>query len=82
MSIQIPSAVQPVADDGALFTRPWFEWAQRVTRAANRDWGFGATADRPAGAGLTAGDRYFDATLGLPIWWDGSAWIRADGSPA
>lgn len=82
MTIQIPSAGQPVADDGALFTWPWFQWAQLVTRAVNHDWGSGTTADRPAGTGLVTGDRYFDTTLGLPIWWDGSAWILADGSPA
>jgi hypothetical protein len=41
----------------------------------------GAAGSRPAG--LVAGDvgrTYFDTTLGLPIWWSGSAWVNASGS--
>lgn len=46
---------------------------------------FGNTAGRPAG--LTAADRgvqYFDSTLdadGKPIWWTGTAWVDATGTP-
>lgn len=46
---------------------------------------FGNTAGRPAG--LTAEDRgvqYFDSTLaanGKPIWWTGTAWVDATGTP-
>lgn len=41
----------------------------------------GTTAARPAG--LVAGNvgrTYFDTTLGIPIWWNGSAWVNASGS--
>lgn len=41
----------------------------------------GATGARPI-AGLFVGYSYFDTTLGLPIFWTGSAWVKADGSAA
>ena len=41
----------------------------------------GASGARPAGLGAgNAGRTYFDTTLGLPIWWNGSAWINAAGT--
>jgi hypothetical protein len=43
----------------------------------------GATLDRPIDTGpikLRVGQFYFDTTLGLPIWWDGSDWIDAAGN--
>ena len=40
----------------------------------------GATIDRPV-APLT-GFLYFDADLGLPVWWDGAGWVNALGAPA
>jgi hypothetical protein len=43
----------------------------------------GITADRPVDTGvirLRVGQFYFDTTLGLPIWWDGSDWIDASGT--
>ena len=39
----------------------------------------GNTASRPA-IGLQVGQQYFDTTLGIPIWWDGSDWIDAMGT--
>ena len=41
---------------------------------------YGTTAARPATTALSAGHRYFDTTLGLPIWWDGTNWINAAGA--
>ena len=43
----------------------------------------GTTADRPATTTLIklqVGQFYFDTTLGLPIWWDGTNWIDASGT--
>lgn len=34
-------------------------------------------------AGLSAGDagvQYFDTDLGIPIWWDGTQWVNANGA--
>jgi hypothetical protein len=43
----------------------------------------GITADRPISTTLVKlqiGQMYFDTTLGLPIWWDGTDWINAAGT--
>jgi len=37
----------------------------------------GATAGRPLLP--FAGQEYFDTTLGFPVWWNGAAWVGADG---
>ena len=56
----------------------------RVIDSVLRD----TTLNRPTyGAGATAyiGQLYLDTTLdadGLPIWWNGTKWIKADGSDA
>lgn len=43
----------------------------------------GATADRPTGLGTAGkGYQFFDTTINLPIWWNGSAWIKSDGTSA
>lgn len=44
--------------------------------------GYGATGARPAGlVGTDTGKQYFDTTVGAPIWWNGSGWVDASGSP-
>jgi hypothetical protein len=43
----------------------------------------GITADRPISTALIKlqiGQMYFDTTVGLPIWWDGTDWIDAAGT--
>ena len=40
----------------------------------------GPTANRPT-QWLSAGDKYFDEGLGKPIWWNGSTWVDATGTP-
>jgi hypothetical protein len=39
----------------------------------------GTTADRPTQQ-LQTGQYYFDTTLGIPIWYNGTAWINASGT--
>jgi hypothetical protein len=42
----------------------------------------GTTANRPASTALIkllVGQYYFDTTLGIPIWWNGAAWVNAVG---
>ena len=41
----------------------------------------GNTASRPV-KGLYVGRPYFDTTVGRPIWFDGTIWVYADGTPA
>lgn len=38
----------------------------------------GTTAARPTTR--STGYMYFDTTLGIPIWWNGSAWVNASGT--
>ena len=45
----------------------------------------GATVARPTLGATEIGFMYFDTTLdadGLPVWWNGAKWIKADGSDA
>lgn len=39
----------------------------------------GATAARPTLTSSDIGFQYYDTTLGLPVWWSGSAWKTAAG---
>lgn len=38
----------------------------------------GTSADRPRGSVL--GQRYFDTTLGYPVYWDGTGFVDANGN--
>jgi hypothetical protein len=41
----------------------------------------GVTGSRPSFTAATnVGYQYFDTTLGYPIWWSGSAWVKYDGT--
>ena len=40
----------------------------------------GTTANRPTSSVL--GTQYFDTTLGFPVYWSGSTWVRYDGTAA
>lgn len=80
--IGLPSALAKVMSPAGYFTPSWYQWANAISKAANKDWGSGVTADRPTGAKIGIGDRYFDTTLVIPIWYDGAIWIKADGTPA
>lgn len=39
----------------------------------------GITANRPT-LRLLTGQYYFDTTLGIPIWWNGTNWVDATGT--
>jgi hypothetical protein len=40
--------------------------------------GSGPTGSRPTAT--AAGQQWFDTTLGLPLWWNGTAWRDAAGT--
>ncbi len=40
---------------------------------------YGTTAARPT-TGLYTDYQYFDTTLGIPIWWSGSAWVNSSSA--
>ena len=39
----------------------------------------GATTQRPI-ENLLVGQQFFDTTLGIPIWWNGTVWKNASGT--
>jgi hypothetical protein len=39
----------------------------------------GTTANRPISI-LQTGQYYFDTTLSIPIWWNGTNWVNASGT--
>lgn len=82
MSLGLPNASVRISTVVGLMESVWYEWASRVTGQLNRDWGVGPTGSRPTGTGVRTGDRYFDTTLVIPIWFNGAFWIKADGTPA
>ena len=74
-NLLISSQILGVLCKGCL--TDFIEW---LTRAAGK----GASTARPT-VDLYIGMLYLDTTLdadGLPIWWNGSKWIKADGSDA
>ena len=40
---------------------------------------YGTTAQRPA-VGQLIGQQYFDTTLGIPIWYNGTKWVNSSGT--
>lgn len=81
MAISEPplSSMLPVVNDMASWPKPWgnfFSQAWLILSAVEQS---GVTADRPTRY-LWVGRTYFDTTLGIPIWYDGSNWVSADGS--
>jgi hypothetical protein len=71
----------PVAGGEASWAKPHGNWllrAWQILRAAEDS---GVTAARPTkNYELWVGRPYFDTTIGLPIWWNGSDWIDAAGN--
>ena len=56
--------------------RQWFESALTILFSLQQS---GTTAQRPTKK-LWVGRRYFDTTLGHPIWYDGTNWVDATGA--
>lgn len=78
--INSPPTRNPV-DDDVTVTRPWAAWFGQAYRLLFALGQSGTTANRPT-EGLWPGRGYFDTTLGMPIWYTGSGWVKADGTAA
>lgn len=72
---------EPVADRAGRFARAWVQWVDLVDRTVNSLRESGPTANRPT-MRLWIGRRYFDMTLGKPVWYDGAQWVDATGTAA
>jgi hypothetical protein len=58
--------------------RLYFNQVDTFTQAASIP-DAGKTADRPQDS-LLVGQIFFDTTLGIPIWWNGTVWKNASGT--
>lgn len=79
--INKPSLGEPVVDENGKAARSWWAWFDEITFLVGLSQQHGTTANRPT-ARLFIGRQYFDDTLGYPIWWDGTAWVKYDGTAA
>jgi len=72
----------PVLPEAAASQADWNRRARDVVNGIARALqAAGPSGERPA-RNLYVGQSWFDTTLGRPIWWNGSGWIKADGSAA
>ena len=72
----------PVAEDFAVWPKPWANWMTQAWQILVATSQSGATAQRPT-AILWIGRTYFDTTIGLPIWIQSlgpTVWIDAAGN--
>ena len=73
-----------VVDENQNMTVPWVAWVQRVHNVASSAQESGTTAQRPI-AGLWIGRRFFDTTLGKPVYLKSvkpSVWVDGVGTPS
>jgi hypothetical protein len=62
--------------------RLYFNQVDNITQAVVNPL-YGTTANRPVSAiqaPLAIGQSYYDTTLGIPIWWNGTVWKNASGT--
>lgn len=74
---------EPMEVEGR-FTIEWKGWLATVQRILFAQSSSGTTAQRPTAA-LYIGQRYYDTTLGKPIWVQSlgpTVWADATGAPA
>ena len=58
--------------------RLYFVQIDNFTRASSTV-RYGTTSNRPA-VDLVIGQQYFDTTLDIPIWYNGTKWVNASGA--
>lgn len=70
-----------LSDESGRVSTPWAQWFQRVTAGVGSLYQSGTTANRPTTL-LWVGRRYFDTTLGYPVWVRSVrpvVWVNASG---
>lgn len=65
--------VQVPFDTKGQPSKEWIDWFLEIFRGS-RYQGSGTTAERPTNS-LNEGDWYYDTTLGVTVYWSGSAWV-------
>lgn len=81
MSLPAPPFDAPFSDANGNISRAWAGWIGRAFIVLFADQQSGTTAQRPTDE-LYVGRPYLDTTIGKPIWYSGSGWIKADGTAA
>jgi len=74
----LPITGQP-GNQFASWPKSWANWLNQVWAVTTTLNSSGTTANRPT-ENLWVGRFYFDTSLGIPIWYDGTNWIDATGS--
>lgn len=65
------------------YDRALLDMLRKMADAINEaDTPTGTTTNRPRGADLRTGRRYFDTTIGKPIWFNGTIWVDSTGTAA
>lgn len=79
MNLEAP-ANDMLTSKGDRPTPAWLQWLTRIGRVVGAGTQSGTTANRPT-KDLWVGRFYFDTDLGHPIWYDGTDWVDATGTP-
>lgn len=83
MSFELPSN-DPLTDSSGKAFRTWAQWLSYVHMSVTAMRQSGTTAERPTNM-LWIGRRFFDTTLGYPVWVQSvrpAVWVDATGTPA
>lgn len=78
MSFDIPDNA-PITDDNGKATVPYLSWWSRTHNLVIALSASGTTINRPV-SNLWTGRPFFDTTLGIPIWYNGTIWVDATGA--
>jgi len=70
------SAIENLAGAGSKIKAVWQSWFQLVQIYLAGLTGSGPTSARPT-ANLWVGQPFFDTTINVPIYWDGSTWVTS-----
>jgi hypothetical protein len=73
---QPPFASKLLDDIKGACQAVWVQWFQKVQAVLSSITSSGPTAGRPT-KDLYIGQPYFDQTLGVPVYWNGTAWVTA-----
>lgn len=77
-----PLKNQPVEPNSGMVSRTWSVWMTQLWVVASALDDSGATASRPT-TGLYVGRRFFDTTLGIPVWLKSvrpTVWVNSAGA--
>lgn len=73
-----PPSQTPLMDDNGITSPAWVDYFSTLYFMVTFMSQSGITAQRPV-KNIYVGRQYFDTTIMRPIWYNGTAWQRADG---